>query len=99
MFDQQERVKIMGHDIYRAGRKVGYIEGNHIYSHDGKKLAYIDNDKVYDPATNKMLYHVRENTVYDSTGSQHASASSILPMVEGGEYSDAYRVAIHYLLG
>jgi hypothetical protein len=91
-------IQIRGTDIYRAGQKIGYVEGNHIFSHEGKKLGFVEGNHIYN-SNNQKLGYLEGDKIYDSTGKQHISIEANQQLIQGGEYSDTQRAAIRFLLG
>ena len=35
-------IHVSGSEIYRGGKKIGYLRGNDVWSYDGHKMGYIE---------------------------------------------------------
>ena len=91
-------INVMGHDLWRAGKKVGYVSGDYIYSHEGKKLGYASGNHIFD-VTGRKLGYLEGDFIYDITGTQKMRIEDNRQHVEGGELSDLMRAAVRFLLG
>ncbi len=91
-------IKVEGHDLWRGGQKIGYVSGNHIYSHTGQKIGYASGNHFYDHEGKKLGY-VEGDFIYDVTGKQKMRIEDNHQHVEGGELTDAERAAVQFLLG
>lgn len=91
-------ITVKGRDLWRAGKKIGYVSGDHIYSHTGEKLGYVSGNHIYD-RDNRKLGYLEGDFIRDVTGTQKMRIEDNHSHVEGGEISDTHRAAIRFLLG
>ena len=90
-------VKIINNDILRDDRKIGYLNGNQVWSHDGKKLGFFEDNHIYDHDARKVAY-IEGEFLYDEGGNKKARIEEVMESVEG-ILSDLGRCAIYILLG
>lgn len=88
-------IEIRGKDIYRSGKKIGFIVGNYICDETGKRLGYFTSDSVRDLNGRKLAY-VSGNKVY--SGSRSMDLDEVLSGITAPGLSDAACVAITSLL-
>lgn len=91
-------LKIIGKDIWRAGEKVGWIEGDHVYAHDGRKLGYFDADHVYGADGRKLAY-VQGDHLFSYGGNSKVPLEGVSEEIEGGVLPEMGKCAIYVLLG
>ena len=75
-------MKLLGNEIYRAGDKIGWLEGNHVFARDGRKLGYFDSARVYSADADKVAY-VEGDTLYDAAGNPKAHLEAVSEAIEG----------------
>lgn len=92
-------VNVIGNDIWRGGKKIGYINGNDIWSHDNKKLGYVSGNHVYSAANNRKLLYLEGDFIKDPNGNEKMRIEDNHEHVIGGEISDVHRAAVRELLG
>jgi len=90
-------IEVKGDDVYRAGVKIGWISGSHIYDRQGKQVGYFTNDSVYD-ANGTRMAHIADDYVYD-VGGRQIELEQIIGNVAAVGLSDGGRVALVTLLG
>lgn len=90
-------IHIEGHELWRGGEKIGYLEGEKIYSHEAHKLGWVDEDHIYDHSGRKIAW-IEGNHAETPDGSK-MELDDIHEHVEGGAISGALRTAIYLFLG
>lgn len=93
-----EKIKIVDHDLWRAGKKIGWIEGNHLRAHDGTKLGYFDSEHVYN-AEGRRLAYVEGDYLYTEGGDSKVPLETVSEEIEGGVEQGIDKCAIYVLLG
>ncbi len=91
-------LKLVGNDIYRAGQKIGWVEGNHIKARDGKKLGYFESKFVYDSSGKKIAY-IEEDYLVSEGGNAKIHLEKISEEIVGGVIPEIGKCAIYVLLG
>ncbi len=92
-------LKIEGHEIWRDGERAGYVDDNHIRSHDYKILGYFLNDHVFNAAGHKIAY-IEGNHLHSEGGSDSkVSLDEVNKGVTGGVLSEICKCAIYCLIG
>lgn len=91
-------INVSGKDLFRGGQKIGYIQGNDIFSHDGKKLGYVDSKHVFSRDGQKLAY-LEGDYVYHTQDSKKMRIEDNHQHVNGGAISDVQRAAARVLLG
>jgi hypothetical protein len=91
-------IQIYGNDIKRAGVKIGWIEGDHIYDYTGKRIGYFGDNKIWNAAGDKIA-HMEGEYVWLSNGKDKIRIEDNIKEVNGGALSDLCRAAIRLLLG
>ena len=89
----------MGNEIYRAGEKVGWVDGNHIRSHDNKILGYFDDKHVYDMERHTLAYTDGEYLYSEGSRSGKVELDKINEDIKGGVLMEMAKCAIYVLLG
>ncbi|MGC9603158.1 MAG: 4-fold beta flower protein [Minisyncoccia bacterium] len=92
-------LKIIGHDIWREGQRVGWIDGYHIRAHDGKRLGYFDGDFVYGADGHKQAYIEGGYLHSESSSTSKVSVDKINESIEGGMLPEIGKCAIYILIG
>ncbi|MDE2001794.1 MAG: hypothetical protein KGI60_04505 [Patescibacteria group bacterium] len=90
-------IKVIGHDLWRGGQKIGWAEENHVFAHDGKKLGYFSENHVFD-VTGRKLAYVEGDHLY-ADGSSRVSLETINENIVGGVLPEMAKCAIYVLLG
>ena len=90
-------ITIVGNDIVRSGRKIGYILGNDIYSSEGVKLGFVQENHIFDHNGRKIAW--LENDYIKTLGDRKIRIEENRRDVSGGAVSDSYRAAIRILIG
>ncbi len=91
-------INVSGKDLMRAGQKIGYIQGNDIFSHEGRKLGYVQGNHVFNRDGQKLAY-LQDDHIYHAHDSQKTRIEDNHQQVSGGEISDVQRAAVRVLLG
>ena len=95
-------IKLIGNDIWRGDRKIGWMDGNHVRDHDGKKLGYFEDRFVYNEDGHKVAY-IEEDFLIPYGGSDSSPSKvrleAIAEDVTGGTIPELARAAIYILLG
>ena len=93
-------VKLIGNDIWRSDKKIGWMEGNHVRDYTGKKLGYFEDKFVYNEDGHKVAY-IQEDFLMPYGGSESAKIrlENVAEDVTGGTISELARAAIYILLG
>lgn len=89
-------IHISGNDIYRSGTKIGYIQGNDIWSYDGNKMGYIEGSRVFSAAGKKVAW--LEGEYIHTENDRKIRIADNNQYVSGGDAPSAYRAAIRVLL-
>ncbi len=91
-------INVSGHDLFRGGQKIGYIQNNDIFSHDGKKVGFVDGSHVFNRDGHKLAY-LEGDYIYHTQDSQKIRIEDNHQHVSGGAISDTQRAAVRVLLG
>lgn len=91
-------IKIIGNNIWRGGEKVGWLQGDYVYSHDGRKLGYSEGSNVYNMSGHKIGY-IEGDEIHSTADDRVTRLEDNHGHVVGGEISDVARAAIRLLLG
>lgn len=91
-------IKIVGSDIWRAGQKIGWIEGDHIHAHDGTKLGYFQSNFVFGEDGHKLAY-LEGDRLVSYGGDSHIPLEKINEAIEGGVLPEIGKCAVYVLLG
>lgn len=89
-------IHISDNDIFRSGTKIGYIQGNDIWSYDGNKLGFIEGSRVFN-ANGKKVAWLEGEYIFAENGRKIRIADNN-QYVSGGDAPAAYRAAIRVLL-
>jgi hypothetical protein len=92
-------IKIEGHEIFRSGTKVGFIEGDRIRSHDGKLLGYFSGNYVYDHEGHKTAYINGDYLCSESSDSTKVSLDKVNENIVGGLLPEIGKCAVYTLVG
>ncbi len=90
-------IYLEGHEIMRNGEKIGYLEGERIYSRDARKLGWVDGDHIYDHEGRKIAWI--EGGHAETAGGRIIELDDIHKHVKRGAISDTLRTAIYLFLG
>jgi hypothetical protein len=90
-------LKLIHNDILRDDEKIGYLEGNRVWSHDGKKLGWFEDNRIYDGDAQKVGY-IEGDYLYDQGGNRKGHLEEITESIEGA-LPDLGKCAIYILLG
>ena len=88
----------MGNDITRAGEKIGWIEGNHIFAHDGKKIGYFAENYVYDVNTQKIARIEGDFLISMGAREARTKLEQVNEEITGGVLPEIGKCAIFVLL-
>ena len=89
-------IHIEGHAIWKDGEKIGYIEGEKIYSREARKLGWISKNHIYNYHGKKVAW-VEKNHIEMEDG-KRIELDDIHEYVEGGAISDVLRTAVYLFL-
>ncbi len=92
-------IDVRGNDLWRGGQKIGYVQGNNIFSHTGQKLGYVSGNHVYNAQDNRKLAYLEGDFIHDAQSNQKMRIEDSHQHVSGGELSDTHRAAVQMLLG
>jgi hypothetical protein len=93
-------VKLIGNDVWRAGQKVGWIEGDYVKDRDGKKLGYFQDKYVYNLDGRKIAFIEQDYLISEGSGSEaKINLDQIAENVQGGVLSEIGKCAVYVLLG
>ena len=91
-------VKIVDNDIWRGTEKIGWIEGNDIYSAAGsRKVGYFTSNDIYDINGNKVGWI--EGNFLKTIEGRSIRLEENRARIMGSTASDLTRAAIRLLLG
>lgn len=88
-------IKLEGNEIWRAGEKIGYLEGKSIHRHDGQKLGFFEENVVYEEEGHKIAY--LEGDFLFGDDFSKISLEKIAQEVTGGVVPEIVRAAIYIL--
>ena len=92
-------IKIEGHEIWRNGAKVGYIEGDKIRDHEGRKLGYFSESHVLNNEGRKIAY-ISGNYLCTESGTEvKVSLDKVNENIEGGLLTEIGKCAVYALIG
>jgi hypothetical protein len=92
-------LKINGHEIWRGGEKVGFIDGNYIRAHDWKKLGYFEGNHIYNMMGKKIAY-IEGDHLYEADGSNiKISLDKVNESITEGLITEICKCAIYILIG
>ena len=93
-------IKLIGNDIWRGDKKIGWVEENHIRDYDGKRLGYFEDRFVYNEDGHKVAY-IEEDFLMPYGGATNSKIrlEAVTEAVTGGTVSEIARAAIYILLG
>ena len=92
------KIKIIGHDIWRGGEKIAWIDGRKIKGHDdGKTLGSFDMEHIYTPEGHHLGY-VSGDHLYSADGRDKISLVEVSEAVEGGLEEGLEKCAVYMLL-
>ncbi|OGY99689.1 MAG: hypothetical protein A3B13_01395 [Candidatus Liptonbacteria bacterium RIFCSPLOWO2_01_FULL_45_15] len=89
-------IRISDNDILRGGTKIGYIQGNDIWSYDGNKMGYAEGNSIFN-ANGKKVAWLEGEYIYTESDRKIRIADNN-QYVSGGDAPPAYRAAIRVLL-
>ena len=92
-------LKINGHEIWRGGEKVGFIDGNYIRAHDWKKLGYFEGNFVHDVMGHKLAYINGDHLYTESSAGVRISLDKVNESIVGGLLTEIGKCAIYILIG
>ncbi len=94
-------IKIVGNEIWRAGEKIGWIDGDHVRAHDGRKLGYFHDRFVHGEDGRKLAYIEGDDLVSYGAGSGEGKVplEKVSEAVEGGVLPEIGKCAVYVLLG
>ena len=97
-------IQVHGNELWRGGQKIGFVQGNKIFSHnpDGsfKEAGYVSDNHVYNAHDNRKMAYLEGDYVYDALKpANKVRIEDNHQHVQGGEISDAHRAAVRMLLG
>ncbi len=81
----------------RVGQRIGYMQGNDIFSHANIKLGYIQGNHIFDNHNRKLAW--LENDYIKTADGQSIRIEANNQQIMGGELSDVQRAGIRFLLG
>ena len=93
-------IKLIGNDIWRADKKIGWMEENHVFNYEGKRVGYYEDKYVYNEDGHKLAY-IEEDFLMPYGGNESAKVrlEVIAQDVTGGVIPELARAAIYILLG
>lgn len=91
-------VKIIGNDIWRAGQKIGWIDGDHVRAHDGTKLGYFQGNFVFGEDGHKLAT-IEGDHLIAYGGNAKVLLEKISEDIEGGVLPEIGKCAVYVLLG
>jgi hypothetical protein len=92
-------LKIIGNDIMRNGKKVGWIESNHIISNDGKKIGYFEGNFVFNALGHKLGYIEGDYFYSQDSRENKVHLEKINEGITEGVVSEICKCAIYMLIG
>jgi len=91
-------VKIVGNDIWRSGEKIGFIDGDHIRTHDGHRIGYFEGNYVYNQDGNKTA-EIENGYLVSYGGNARIPLDKVNESIEGGVLPEIGKCAVYVLLG
>jgi hypothetical protein len=92
-------LKISGHEIWRDGERVGYVDGDHIRDHAYKMLGYFSGDHVFNAGGHKIAYLEGNHLLSESSPSTKVHVDEINRSITGSMLPEIGRCAIYMLIG
>jgi hypothetical protein len=94
-------IKIVGNnELWRGGKKIGWIEGHYIKASDGRKLGYFEENFVKNEEGHKLAYVEGDYLIsYGSNGESKVPLEKVSEEVEGGIGPGIDKCAVYVLLG
>ncbi len=93
-------VKLIGNGIWRAGEKIGWIDGNYVRDRNDKRLGYFQDKYVYNADGRKIAYIDQDYLVSEGSGSEaKVHLEDIAENVQGGVIPEIGKCAVYVLLG
>ena len=89
----------MGNEIWRADKKIGWVEGNHIFAYDAKKLGYFEGNYIYDVTGKKIAYIEEDFLVSVGERESKTRLENISEAITGGVLPEIAKCAVYVLLG
>jgi hypothetical protein len=93
----ENMIKIVGNDIMRSGKKIGWFEGNDIRDHENRKLGYFESNDIHNAEGRKVAY-LENGYLYAHDGGTKLPFEKINKEVVGGVLSEIEKCAIYILL-
>lgn len=91
-------IKIEGNDIWRAGEKIGWVDGSHIRAHDGKRLGYFEGSHVYNILGQRVAYVDGDHLFSEGSNEGKIPLEKINEEIVGGVLPEIGKCAIYVLL-
>lgn len=92
-------IKINGHELWRGGEKIGWIEENHIIAHGGKKMGFYSGNHIYGSDGGKLAF-VEGNHLYSGSGmDEKIDLEKVNESIVGGVVPEICKCAVYVLLG
>ena len=91
-------VKIIGHDVWRGGAKIGYIDGNHIHTHDGHRIGYFEGNYVHGQDGDKLA-EINQDHLVSYGSNMRIPLDKVNESIEGGVLPEIGKCAVYVLLG
>jgi hypothetical protein len=90
---------MIGNDIWRFGKKIGWIEGDYVRDRDGNRLGYFQDHFIFNADGDKVAYIEDGYLISQDPREEFRMAlNHVAKEVEGGILSDIARCAIYVLL-
>ncbi len=90
-------LKIVGNDVWRSDKKIGWIQENRLFAHDGQKLGYYTDNDIYDVSGRKVAY-VQDDYLW-MMDHEKFRLEDVCQHVQGGPYPNMMRAMIKLFLG
>ncbi len=91
-------IKLIGNDIWRETKKIGWVHEPYIYDHAGTKRGYVEGHYIHDMSGKKLAY-LEGDYIKTEDGRTTVKIEDNRAHVTGGSVSDLYRGAIRMFLG
>ena len=91
-------IKIVGKELWRGGKKIGWVEDKHIRSSDDTKLGYFSDNTIYGEDGHKLAA-IKGDNLYAYDSDQEIPLETISEKVQGGVLPEIVRCAAYVPLG
>ncbi len=92
-------IKIAGNDLWRGGKRIGWVEGNYIRAQDGKRLGYHYGNYIYAENGEKLAFIEGDYLCSEADFGKKIRLEAVNEALPGGILPEITKCAIYILLG